>query len=74
MMNERIKELARQTGIIDVELLNDSQSKMLEKFAKLIILECIEVCDQVYTANYPDAESFERSEEGDAIKEHFGVE
>jgi len=40
-MNERIKELAGQTGIIAVELLNESQSKMLEKFAELIIKECM---------------------------------
>ena len=45
-----------------------------EKFAELIVRECIEVCNRVYFNNYPDAEDFERSEEGDAIRKHFGVE
>lgn len=44
-----------------------------EKFAELIVNECVEVCNRVYFDNYPDAEDFERSEEGDAIKQHFGV-
>ncbi len=42
-------------------------------FAELIIQECVKVCNAVYFDNYPDAEDFERSEEGDAIKKHFGV-
>jgi hypothetical protein len=41
-MNERIKQLARQTGIIDTELLNESQSIMLEKFAELIVCSAIQ--------------------------------
>lgn len=44
-----------------------------EKFAELIVRECVEVCNRIYFDNYPDAEDFERSEEGDAIKQHFGV-
>jgi hypothetical protein len=45
-----------------------------KKFAELIVRECVEVCNRVYFDNYLDAEDFERSEEGDAIKKHFGVE
>ena len=45
-----------------------------EKFAELIIKECASICDKIYFERYPDAEDFERSEEGDTIKEHFGVE
>jgi hypothetical protein len=75
-MNERIKELAGQTGIIDVELLNDSQSKMLEKFAELIVRECIGCCEQVISDPVP--ESVDTFEQGgihciDEIKQHFGV-
>ena len=45
-----------------------------EKFAELIVEECITICNKIYFERYPDAEDFERSEEGDAIKKHFGVE
>ena len=64
-MNERIRLLARQTGIIDVELLNDSQSKMLEKFAELIVRECARVAFATAIGDgSPD-------EIHDAIKETF---
>ncbi len=66
-MNERIRELARQTDIIDVELLNDSQSKMLEKFAELIVRECIELNRQELSFS-----AFARML--DKYSEHFGVE
>ncbi len=45
-----------------------------EHFAQLIVQECANICDKIYFDRYPDAEDFERSEEGDAIKKHFGVE
>ena len=45
-----------------------------EKFAELIVQECADICNKIYFDRYPDAEDFERSEEGDAIKQHFGVE
>ena len=73
-MNERIRELAEQAEMaankgdhVDVKI-------MMEKFAKLIVRECADICDKIYFENYPDAEDYERSEEGDAIKQHFGVE
>lgn len=44
------------------------------EFAQMILEDCIEICNQVYFNNYPDAEEWERSEEGDAIAESFGVE
>jgi hypothetical protein len=78
-MNERIKELAKQAGSIyhnddGDELTPALVGKGLEKFAELIVKECAEICNKIYFDNYPDAEDFERSEEGDAIKKHFGVE
>jgi len=69
-MNERIKELAEQA---DIEWLLEHHPK-LEKFAELIVRECADICNKIYFDRYPDAEDFERSEEGDAIKKHFGVE
>ena len=69
-MNERIRELAKQAGWNGFEALDERN----EKFAELIVRECVRVCNKVYFDNYPDAEDFERSEEGEAIKQHFGVE
>ena len=80
-MNERIRELALQAGInkdafqfsgTPIKHIVDEPS--LEKFAELIVSECATICNKIYFDNYPDAEDFERSEEGDAIKKHFGVE
>lgn len=79
-MNERIRELFEQAHIqpprVVAEFIQWTPPKQfsLEKFAELIVQECVEVCNRIYFDNYPDAEDFERSEEGDAIKQHFGVE
>ena len=77
-MNERIRELKNQTldkhfSYTWSKMDYDDVTKFAEKFAELIVRECAEVCNRVYFDNYPDAEDFERSEEGDAIKQHFGV-
>jgi exoribonuclease II len=55
-MNERIKEFAIQSGLPTAL---DYHQKRYEKFAELIVRECMEV------ANIASA---------DLIKEHFGVE
>lgn len=76
-MNERFQELALQAGYTPLEprtFADDLQEVFLQKFAQLIVRECVDICDRMYVARYPDAEDFERSEEGDAIKQHFGVE
>jgi len=73
-MNERIKELAEQSGAgWDDKYHWYVGSETMQKFAELILKECVDICNRVYFDNYPDAEDFERSEEGDAIKKHFGV-
>ena len=74
-MNKRIQELAEQAGFENghQDRYGNSLSQELEKFAELIIQDCVRVCNKVYFDNYPDAEDFERSEEGEAIKQHFGV-
>ena len=51
-----------------------SSKEFSQKFSELIVEECITICNKIYFERYPDAEDFERSEEGDAIKKHFGVE
>ena len=75
-MNERIRELAEQAGSTHKQSLGVYQfySHELEKFAELIVKECADVCNKIYFEHYPDAEEWERSEEGDAIKKHFGIE
>ena len=76
-MNERIKELAKQAGWDPARPPYGKFSQYDEfdhvKFAQLIVRDCVRVCNKVYFDNYPDAEDFERSEEGEAIKRHFGV-
>ena len=75
-MNDRIEELAIQAGFENghQDRNGNSLSGELEKFAELIVRECVDICNRVYFENYPDAEDFERSQEGDAIQNHFGVE
>jgi hypothetical protein len=64
-MNERIKELAEQCWINDGG--PDSYFSQ-QKFAELIVRECIEWCDAHATIN-GSAQQIRNS-----IKEHFGVE
>lgn len=66
-MNERIKEIA-------LKCYNPYSNFDINKFAELMVRECADICNKIYFDRYPDAEDFERSEEGDAIKKHFGVE
>jgi hypothetical protein len=67
-MNQRIKELAKQTGYIwhdsgDPQIYEFTPEK-LEKLAELIVKECAEVAEDYDGAHYV----------GTAIKQHFGVE
>ena len=43
-MNERIKELAEQAGIYNLELTDETEYWILEKFAELIVGECASIC------------------------------
>ena len=68
-MNEQIKQLAKQAGI---ELPDSSAynghiyQNSIERFAQLIVKECIRLCDQVDLAGADDCM--------DKIKDNFGVE
>ena len=70
-MNERIRELEQQCVYWDAD--DETYEFDREKFAELIVRDCVRICNKVYFDDYPDAEDFERSEEGEAIKRHFGV-
>ena len=66
-MNERIRELAEQAGFIPgIMGLNRYTYFDPEKFAELIVRECMRVVEDYYMdpCSYAD----------EAIKEHFGVE
>lgn len=91
-MNERIKELARKANMVEVEYspgFPDIQyPKNFEKFAELIVKECIKVCAEKETAFQNESLSAQSQVGRDAwrdkrdgagecvfgIKEHFGVE
>ena len=82
-MNERIKELADQAGFsfkyktAPDEMNPGHNLKDLEKFAELIVKECVEVCAGIAAvrAGYNDADGRDTAYScGDMIKEHFGVE
>ena len=71
-MNERIKELARQAGLIaphgsDHEGLRDFNYR---KFAELIVRECIDLVEG-YTKQRTHTTFYKAEEQ---IKQHFGVE
>ena len=74
-MNERIKELAQQAGC-SIDGMGYGEGNV-EKFAELIVRECIGCCEQVISDPVP--ESVDTWLNGgsqciDEIKQHFGVE
>ena len=65
-MNERIKELAVEAGIISAEYNGfdpTGLTKAQRKFAELIVQECIDYCGENLSKTV-----------GGALKIHFGVE
>ena len=73
-MNERIKQLAEQAGFIDRGTNHTAYMNFdHEKFAELIVRECVEVCHKMAE----DSDSYV-VHDGDTcaeqIREHFGVE
>ena len=70
-MNERIKELAEQAGMNIVDDKFSSYGKFADKFAELIVRECMEVCkSRVGNSDYNTGRMHCVSD----LKEHFGVE
>ena len=82
-MNERIKELAEQAGMTDDKFgmyfakdKHNEDGVDLEKFAELIVEECVSICEkdgQWYTNTGWLAEAGEALSLSEQIKEHFGV-
>ena len=84
-MNERIKELAEQAWVYQVQVLNEPDGSRTytekekvfdkEKFAELIVAECIIRAEREWIRNGSDTEhNLAVSKVIDSIKEHFGVE
>jgi len=68
-MNQRIRELATQVGISVDYLTNTKQIELIEKFAELIVKECMKAADEgmaqvTMRVEWPSYH----------IKKHFGVE
>jgi len=70
-MNERIKELVEKSYIYDKQ--NDSSFFNKEKFAELIVRECMEVASPNYMGT-PEDSVYYVEQAIDRIAEHFGVE
>ena len=69
-MNERIKELAKQAGIISAEYNGfdpTGLTKAQRKFAELIVRECVKVAMRSVSDDEPKEAWY-------LIQEHFGVE
>ena len=43
-MNERIQQLAEQAGIYKLNLSDETEYWIMEKFAQLIVQECMNIC------------------------------
>lgn len=71
-MNKRIQELAVQAGMIIVDDEFSTYGKFAEKFAELIVRECIDIAqDRAAFDGFPPNDVNDIIDE---IKEHFGVE
>jgi len=81
-MNKRIQELAEQATTIEYGVDNgfDRVTFDKEKFAELIVRECVQVCEPILDEPYENMTEFGKGlVEGqdvaiERIKEHFGVE
>ena len=80
-MNERIRELALQADkLASAENRHYGLMELSEKFAELIVRECINCCDEVDRINKAYIEKLQFDPKNgpkeciQVIKEHFGVE
>lgn len=64
-MNERIREIARESGLLTYN--PENRETKLDKFAELLVKECIEINKQELAFN-----AFESL--ANRYQEHFGVE
>ena len=75
-MNERIKELSEQAGMVIVDDEFSTYGKFAEKFAELIVRECAGICEKDGKWWAEKGYLMEAGEAGSLatqIKKHFGV-
>ena len=75
-MNQRIRELLEQAGykpLPGFDFANSLDEVFMQKFAELIVRECIE---QIDINNYNSGDDWDAAltRASNTIKEHFGVE
>jgi len=78
-MNERLLKLATEVGISVDYLTNTKQIVLLEKFAELIVRECVTQLELVRKYRYDRIQPLETQQTiidecQYQIKQHFGVE
>jgi hypothetical protein len=81
-VNERLRQFEKESKleIFGLGARRDIWEKALEKYAELIVRECIQVCEPILDEPYEDMTEFGKGlVEGqdvaiERIKEHFGVE
>ena len=84
-MNKRIRELAEQAGFIDFIVFNriESKEQVIEKFAQLIVQECISIVEEQKECLHEEQQYWHDRDYGYAlavddaskgIKQFFGVE
>ena len=71
-MNKRIKQLAREAGLLVYN--PEGPPTKLEKFAELIVRECANHCDLLLDHKISSEWSRGTHDCSKAIKQHFGVE
>jgi uncharacterized protein YutE (UPF0331/DUF86 family) len=64
-MNERIQQLAEQAGIYKLNLSDETEYWIMEKFAQLIVQQCADIGERYADGNY---------EVRNQIMAHFGLE
>jgi len=71
-MNAKIKQLAEQAGIYKLDLSDETEYWIIEKFAELIVRECIGILEPKsrYMGEGPEV----LKDKIRQIKQHFGVE
>jgi len=75
-MNERIKELMEQAGLYDFVIESMGIDEEMQKFAELIVRECMALCKSMDETDTRYRYDYRRGvlDCADTIKEHFGVE
>ena len=69
-MNERIRQLAEQAGIYKLNLSDETEYWIMEKFAELIVRECASELIRWKDEPFPYDPEFGAK----LIRKHFGVE